>query len=163
MCRCTILVCLFFLSVIFSPSLTPFDLQIINHLIASLSLFLSISPPPPPPPASTPSPRSHLTTRSGALQLGDRILSINGTATQTLTHNEVNALLENAGNVINLEIAFESLPGADVDDSTTKKIAAIKLQRETPTSYGFTISGGRDDDNRRITVSNVTVGSYAYR
>lgn len=48
--------------------------------------------------------------RSGALQIGDRILSINGTVTDRLTHSEAVALLENAGNVVNLEIAFDALP-----------------------------------------------------
>lgn len=44
------------------------------------------------------------------MQIGDRILSINGTVTDRLTHSEALALLENAGNVVNLEIAFDALP-----------------------------------------------------
>lgn len=85
-------------------------------------------------------------------------------ATEHLTHSEVSALLENAGNVINLEIAFDSPNGAEADDSTIKKRATITLprDRESLTNYGFTISGGKNE-NRPITVSNVTVGSAAYR
>ncbi len=49
--------------------------------------------------------------RSEALQVGDYILSINGTPTEHLVHTEVNALLQNAGNVVNLEISFETPPG----------------------------------------------------
>ena len=45
--------------------------------------------------------------RSNALQIGDHVLSINGTPTAHLTNSEVKGLLENAGNVVNLEIAFE--------------------------------------------------------
>ena len=47
-------------------------------------------------------------SRSGALQVGDRVLSINGTVTDRLTHSEVAALLDNSGNIVNLEIAFEA-------------------------------------------------------
>ena len=119
-------------------------------------------------PSFSPSPKHvHVHThllRSRALQVGDHILSINGTATERLTYSEVNALLENAGNVINLEIAFESPIGSEVDNSIMKKRATIKLPRDqgSLTSYGFTISGGKDE-NRPIAVSNVTVGSAAYR
>lgn len=42
-----------------------------------------------------------------------------------------------------------------------KKVALIKLRRDR-NSFGFTISGGRTE-NRPITVSNVTVGSMAYK
>lgn len=44
------------------------------------------------------------------MQIGDRVLSINGTVTARLTHNEVVSLLEHAGNTVNLEIAFDALP-----------------------------------------------------
>lgn len=95
------------------------------------------------------------------MQVGDFIRGINGTATDHLNQNEVNALLSNSGNVINLEIEFEALPGSDIDGGTVKKTAVIKLRRER-NSFGFTISGGRTD-NRPITVSNVTAGSMAYK
>lgn len=67
----------------------------------------------------------------------------------------------NSGNVINLEIEFEALPGSDVDNGTRKKTAIIKVRREM-NSFGFTISGGRIE-NRPITVSNVSAGSMAYK
>ena len=51
------------------------------------------------------------THRSQALQTGDRILSINGTSTEHLMRSEIAALLDNAGNVVNLEIAYEASPG----------------------------------------------------
>ena len=49
--------------------------------------------------------------RSLALQTGDRILSVNGTSTEHLMQSEITALLENAGNVVNLEISYEAPPG----------------------------------------------------
>ena len=52
-----------------------------------------------------------LSSRSLALQNGDKILSINGTSTEHLMHSEIAALLENAGNVVNLEIAYDASPG----------------------------------------------------
>ena len=93
--------------------------------------------------------------------MGDFIRGINGTATDHLNQKEVNALLSNSGNVVNLEIEFNAPPGSDVDDGTVKKTALIKLRRER-NSFGFTISGGRTE-NRPVTVSNVTVGSMAYK
>ncbi len=99
--------------------------------------------------------------RSGAVQVGDFIRGINGTATDHLNQNEANALLSNSGNVINLEIEFEALPGSDIDEGTMKKTAVIKLRRER-NSFEFTISGGCTE-NRPITVSNVTAGSMAYK
>ena len=45
--------------------------------------------------------------RTEALQEGDQILAINGTPTDHLTHQEAASLLQNAGSVINLEIAFD--------------------------------------------------------
>ncbi len=54
---------------------------------------------------------THYSPRSGALQPGDWILGINGVLTHNFMQAEVNTLLQNAGNVINLEIAFEAPPG----------------------------------------------------
>jgi len=45
--------------------------------------------------------------RTEALQEGDQILAINGTPTDHLTHQEAASLLQTAGSVINLEIAFD--------------------------------------------------------
>ena len=91
---------------IFKYSSPPF-LSLYNKSSPSLFLHLFLS-------FSLPHSLSYLTLfflyRSGALQIGDRILSINGTVTDRLTHSEAVALLENAGNVVNLEIAFDALP-----------------------------------------------------
>ena len=102
---------------------------------------------------SLPSPRS------GALEVGDHIRAINGTATDHLNQNEANSLLRNSGNVINLEIEFDAPQESDVD--TLKKTTQVRLKRER-NGFGFTISGGRLE-NRPITVSNVIVGSYPYK
>ena len=100
--------------------------------------------------------------RCGALLIGDYVRCINGTATDHLNQNEANSLLNNSGNVINLEIEFEGQGPSDLDGgSTVKKVAQIKLRRER-NSFGFTISGGRTE-SRPITVSDVTVGSMAYK
>lgn len=99
---------------------------------------------------------------SAFLQIGDHILAINGTATERLTNTEVNALLENAGSVINLEIGFETPPDYSVDENT-KKTARVCIPRDGDrNSFGFTIRGGVTE-NRPITVSNVSVGSAPYR
>lgn len=101
--------------------------------------------------------------RSGALQLGDRIHCINGTHTERLNQNEANNLLGNSGNIINLEIEFETAVDPEDTDGTVKKVALIKLRRDRDrNTFGFTISGGRME-GRPITVSNVTVGSMAFK
>ena len=82
------------------------------HSVAEvLPTFTHNSLPPSPPslPPSLPSPTSP--PRSLAMQTGDYILSINGTSTEHLMHSEVTALLENSGNVVNLEISYEATPG----------------------------------------------------
>ncbi|XP_019855523.1 PREDICTED: glutamate receptor-interacting protein 2-like [Amphimedon queenslandica] len=101
---------------------------------------------------------------SGALQLGDKVLSINGTVTERLTNSEVVALLENSGNIVNLEIAFEtSSKGIQkIDDGMELKTAFITMSCDPSLFPGFVISGGRLE-NRPITVSHVKQGSYAYR
>ena len=50
---------------------------------------------------------------SGTLQRGDLVLAINGVSTDPLTHQEVTSLLQNAGNYINLEIAYDTPPGGE--------------------------------------------------
>ncbi|CAI8031684.1 Glutamate receptor-interacting protein 2 [Geodia barretti] len=100
--------------------------------------------------------------KSQALQTGDRILSINGTSTEHLMRSEIAALLDNAGNVVNLEIAYEASPDEEEDESgVLKKTAFLTLTRER-NSFGFTISGG-SKERRPITVSHVAVGSSAFR
>ena len=51
--------------------------------------------------------------RSNALQIGDHIRSINGTVTDYLTNKEARSLLKTAGigNVVNLEIAYDTAGG----------------------------------------------------
>lgn len=117
--------------------------------LSPLPSFLSPLPSPPP-------------HRSEAIQVGDIIRGINGTATDHLNQSEANALLSNSGNVINLEVEYEAPPGSDADDGNEKKTALIKLQRGRNNSFGFTISGGRTE-SRPITVSNVMVGSMPYK
>lgn len=46
--------------------------------------------------------------RSESLEVGDRILAINGKSTDNLTHSEVISLLKNAEDVITLEIEYET-------------------------------------------------------
>ena len=45
--------------------------------------------------------------RSDALQVGDHIQAINGTATDRLNQREVVSLLNSAGTIINLEVSYE--------------------------------------------------------
>lgn len=62
------------------------------------------------------------TPRSEALQVGDTILSINGTATEHLVHSEVEALLQNSGDVVNLEILYEPPPGDEEEDGRSSHV-----------------------------------------
>ena len=125
------------------------------HLSLPPSLFFNVLPFPPPPPL-----HANLSFRSGALRIGDHIRGINGTPTKHLNENEANALLQNSGNVINLEVEFDD-PGSDVESGTIKKTAQVRLKREM-NGYGFMINEG-NVDNRSITVSNVIVGSFPYK
>ncbi|KAL5516650.1 hypothetical protein EMCRGX_G002037 [Ephydatia muelleri] len=99
---------------------------------------------------------------SGTLQRGDLVLAINGVSTDPLTHQEITSLLQNAGNYINLEIAYDMPPGgANPDENTVKKMANVTFKKEG-NAFGFTISGGKTE-GRPITVSHVLVGTAAYR
>ena len=71
------------------------------EVVPQSTTFLSLPPSLPSSPI----------LRSLALQVGDRILSINGTPTEPLMQSEIASLLENAGTVVNLEIAYEASLG----------------------------------------------------
>jgi S1-C subfamily serine protease len=46
--------------------------------------------------------------KSESLEVGDRILAINGTTTDNLTHAEAVALLRDAGDTVTLEVEYET-------------------------------------------------------
>eukprot|EP00118_Oscarella_pearsei_P010069 m.60011 g.60011 ORF g.60011 m.60011 type:complete len:1093 (+) comp34911_c0_seq1:176-3454(+) len=100
--------------------------------------------------------------RSESLQVGDRILAINGKNTETLTHDQVIELLKNAEEVVNLEIEYDApLDGPSPDEGVITKTVLICLKKEGNT-FGFTISGGAEK-GRPLTVSYVRPGTVAYR
>lgn len=46
--------------------------------------------------------------RSESLQVGDRILAVNGKNTDALTHDDVIQLVKNAEEIVNLEIEYDA-------------------------------------------------------
>lgn len=100
--------------------------------------------------------------KTEALQEGDRILAINGTPTDHLTHQEAASLLQNAGAVINLEIAFDGPGNGAPVEGLTSKTVIICLHKEGNNSFGFTVRGGRTE-NRPVTVAHIRQGSHIYQ
>ena len=78
--------------------------------------------------------------RSGALQIGDHILSINGTVTDRLTNFEASSLLENAGNVVNLELAFDAPPEGMEYQERVFKIIEMYICRPSCDTHVYLVS-----------------------
>ncbi|XP_065830326.1 glutamate receptor-interacting protein 1-like isoform X2 [Oscarella lobularis] len=103
-----------------------------------------------------------IANQSESLQVGDRILAVNGKSTDALTHDDVIQLVKNAEEIVNLEIEYDApLDGPSPDDGVTTKTVLICLKKEGST-FGFTISGGVEK-GRPLTVSYVRPGTAAYK
>ncbi|XP_028303135.1 glutamate receptor-interacting protein 2 [Gouania willdenowi] len=98
--------------------------------------------------------------RCGLLQVGDRLLSINGIATEDGTLEEANQLLRDAAltNKVSLEIEF------DVAESVVPSSGTfhVKLPKKRGVELGLTISASKKPGEPLI-ISDIKKGSMAHR
>ncbi|XP_061074796.1 glutamate receptor-interacting protein 2 [Conger conger] len=98
--------------------------------------------------------------RCGLLQVGDRLLSINGIPTEDGTLEEANQLLRDAAltNKVTLEIEF------DVAESVVPSSGTfhVKLPKKKGVELGITISASKKPDEPLI-ISDIKKGSMAHR
>ncbi|KTF89531.1 hypothetical protein cypCar_00020087 [Cyprinus carpio] len=98
--------------------------------------------------------------RCGLLQVGDRVLSINGIPTEDGTLEEANQLLRDAAlaNKVALEIEF------DVAESVVPSSGTfhVKLQKKRGVELGITISASKKPGEPLI-ISDIKKGSMAHR
>uniref|UniRef100_A0A9J8DIE2 PDZ domain-containing protein n=1 Tax=Cyprinus carpio carpio TaxID=630221 RepID=A0A9J8DIE2_CYPCA len=98
--------------------------------------------------------------RCGLLQVGDRVLSINGIPTEDGTLEEANQLLRDAAlaNKVTLEIEF------DVAESVVPSSGTfhVKLQKKRGVELGITISASKKPGEPLI-ISDIKKGSIAHR
>uniref|UniRef100_A0A8C2JZG4 Glutamate receptor interacting protein 2b n=1 Tax=Cyprinus carpio TaxID=7962 RepID=A0A8C2JZG4_CYPCA len=100
--------------------------------------------------------------RCGLLQVGDRVLSINGIPTEDGTLEEANQLLRDAAlaNKVTLEIEF------DVAESVVPSSGTfhVKLQKKRGVELGITISGKTSKKpGEPLIISDIKKGSMAHR
>uniref|UniRef100_A0A9J8B837 PDZ domain-containing protein n=1 Tax=Cyprinus carpio carpio TaxID=630221 RepID=A0A9J8B837_CYPCA len=100
--------------------------------------------------------------RCGLLQVGDRVLSINGIPTEDGTLEEANQLLRDAAlaNKVTLEIEF------DVAESVVPSSGTfhVKLQKKRGVELGITISGKTSKKpGEPLIISDIKKGSIAHR
>uniref|UniRef100_A0AAY4B1W2 PDZ domain-containing protein n=1 Tax=Denticeps clupeoides TaxID=299321 RepID=A0AAY4B1W2_9TELE len=98
--------------------------------------------------------------RCGLLQVGDRLLSINGIPTEDGTLEEANQLLRDAAltNKVTLEVEF------DVAESVVPSSGTfhVKLSKKRGVELGITISG-KKPGFRPLIISDIKKGSMAHR
>ncbi|RXN18020.1 glutamate receptor-interacting 2 isoform X2 [Labeo rohita] len=91
--------------------------------------------------------------RCGLLQVGDRVLSINGIPTEDGTLEEANQLLRDAAlaNKVTLEIEF------DVAESVVPSSGTfhVKLQKKRGVELGITISGTLEPGDKLLAIDNI--------
>ncbi|XP_043934542.1 glutamate receptor-interacting protein 2 isoform X2 [Protopterus annectens] len=99
--------------------------------------------------------------RCGLLQVGDRLLSINGIPTEDGTLEEANQLLRDAAltNKVTLEIEF------DVAESVVPSSGTfhVKLPKKRSVELGITISSGSRKPGEPLIISDIKKGSMAHR
>ncbi|TRY93792.1 hypothetical protein DNTS_012171 [Danionella cerebrum] len=91
--------------------------------------------------------------RCGLLQVGDRVLSINGIPTEDGTLEEANQLLRDAAlaNKVTLEVEF------DVAESVVPSSGTfhVKLQKKRDVELGITISGTLEPGDKLLAIDNL--------
>ncbi|XP_072537526.1 glutamate receptor-interacting protein 2a isoform X2 [Salminus brasiliensis] len=98
--------------------------------------------------------------RCGVLQVGDRILSINGIPTEDGTLEEANQLLRDAAlaNKVTLEVEFDVAESVIPSSGTFQ----VKLPKRRGVELGITISASKKP-SRPLIISEIRRGSIAHR
>uniref|UniRef100_A0A8C0VIS6 Glutamate receptor interacting protein 2 n=1 Tax=Cyanistes caeruleus TaxID=156563 RepID=A0A8C0VIS6_CYACU len=99
--------------------------------------------------------------RCGLLQVGDRVLSINGIATEDGTMEEANQLLRDAAltNKVVLEIEFDVAESVIPSSGTFH----VKLPKKRGVELGITISSASRKLGDPLIISDIKKGSVAHR
>ncbi|XP_032989100.1 glutamate receptor-interacting protein 2 isoform X6 [Rhinolophus ferrumequinum] len=99
--------------------------------------------------------------RCGLLQVGDRVLSINGIATEDGTMEEANQLLRDAAlaHKVVLEIEFDVAESVIPSSGTFH----VKLPKRRGVELGITISSASRKRGEPLTISDIKKGSVAHR
>ncbi|XP_029457243.1 LOW QUALITY PROTEIN: glutamate receptor-interacting protein 2 [Rhinatrema bivittatum] len=99
--------------------------------------------------------------RCGLLQVGDRMLSINGIPTEDGTLEEANQLLRDAAlaNNVTLEIEFDVAESVIPSSGTFH----VKLPKKRGVELGITISSGNRKTGDPLIISDIKKGSVAHR
>uniref|UniRef100_A0A8D0HDS7 Glutamate receptor interacting protein 2 n=1 Tax=Sphenodon punctatus TaxID=8508 RepID=A0A8D0HDS7_SPHPU len=99
--------------------------------------------------------------RCGLLQVGDRVLSINGIATEDGTMEEANQLLRDAAltNKVMLEIEFDVAESVIPSSGTFH----VKLPKKRGVELGITISSASRKCGDPLIISDIKKGSVAHR
>ncbi|XP_006901098.1 PREDICTED: glutamate receptor-interacting protein 2 [Elephantulus edwardii] len=99
--------------------------------------------------------------RCGLLQVGDRVLSINGIATEDGTMEEANQLLRDAAlaHRVVLEIEFDVAESVIPSSGTFH----VKLPKRRGVELGITISSASRKRGEPLTISDIKKGSVAHR
>jgi len=127
----------------------------------------------------------HLAHRCDQLQVGDRLVAVNGRALGELSHEEVMQLVRSSGSVLQMEVEYDlngpyfqrPLPG---DIGIVQKSTEIILEKDydalavgggggqqSPSLFGMTVRGGAYGPDARksrpITVTAIRAGGPAHR
>ncbi|XP_067400440.1 glutamate receptor-interacting protein 2 isoform X4 [Emydura macquarii macquarii] len=99
--------------------------------------------------------------RCGLLQVGDRVLSINGIATEDGTMEEANQLLRDAAltNKVVLELEFDVAESVIPSSGTFH----VKLPKKRGVELGITISSASRKPGEPLIISDIKKGSVAHR
>lgn len=98
--------------------------------------------------------------RSGVLQVGDRLLSINGIPTEDGTLEEANQLLRDAAlaNKVTLEVEFDVAESVIPSSGTFQ----VKMPKKRGVELGITISASKKP-GKPLIISEIQKGSIAHR
>ncbi|KAI1707599.1 PDZ domain (Also known as DHR or GLGF) domain-containing protein [Ditylenchus destructor] len=118
--------------------------------------------------------------RCDQLQVGERLLSVNGISLHTLSHTQIMAVLRNSGPTVTLEVEYD-LNGPSFHRpppaTTLQRCAEIVLEEDAPETngqnsteqglFGVTLRGGAygpdPTKSRPLTVTAIRMGSSAHR
>ncbi|XP_004692269.1 PREDICTED: glutamate receptor-interacting protein 2 [Condylura cristata] len=112
-------------------------------------------------PLPAPTPAIQGAQRCGLLQVGDRVLSINGIATEDGTMEEANQLLRDAAlaRKVVLEVEFDVAESVIPSSGTFH----VKLPKRRGVELGITISSASRKRGEPLIISDIKKGSVAHR